>query len=246
MSTRQDLHPAYVIHSRSYRDTSLIVEIFTPSFGRMSLLARGAKSGKVKKALLLQPFRGLHVAWAGRGDLPVLSAVEEAGTPVRLQGTALACGYYINELVYYLLPRHEPAENLFAQYWPVVQALSQEQGRDNALRRFEFALLEQTGYAPLLTHEKDGNREIQCMLEYRYQIPEGPVPAELAGSKGVVVSGQTLLELAAMQFDSLSHVRQARDLARALIHYQLNGRELLSRTLFSSFNGPRPMEKSDG
>ncbi len=245
-NTRQDLHPAYVIHTRSYRDTSLIIEIFTPTHGRVSLLVRGAKSGKVQKALVLQPFRMLHVSWTGRGDLPVLTAVEEAGASVRLQGQALACGYYINELVYYLLPKDVPAEELFVQYWPVVEALLQEQGRDNALRQFEFALLDQTGYAPLLSHEKDSDVEIQPTRDYRYLVPDGPVPAEVASQKGVAVSGQTLLELAAMQYDSLTHIREARDLARALIHYQLNGRELLSRSLFSSFKSMQPTEKTDG
>ena len=248
-STRHELHPAYVIHTRAYRDTSLIIEIFTPTHGRVSLLARGAKSGKVKKALVLQPFRKLHVSWAGRGDLPVLTAVEEAGESLRLSGQSLACGYYINELVYYLVPKHEPAEELFVQYWPVVAALNEEHLRDHALRQFEFALLDQTGYTPLLSHEKEGDVEIDALMNYRYVVPDGPVREEdagVAGVAGVAISGKTLLELASMDYSSLSNIKEARDLARALIHYHLNGRELVSRTLFTSFQSLKPGGKSNG
>lgn len=243
--SRQELIPAYVIHSRAYRDTSLIIETFTPTHGRVSLLVRGAKSGKVQKALILQPFRKLHISWAGRGELPVLTAVEEVGESIRLQGASLACGYYINELVYYLLPKHEPAPELFVQYWPVVEAIRDEVARDSALRQFEFALLDQTGYSPLLSHEVNGSAEINPAADYCYQVPDGPVSVENPGVKGVAVSGQTLLELASMNFTSLTNIKEARDLARALIHYHLNGRELLSRSLFSSFNTLKPVGKSN-
>ena len=230
--SRFDLHPAYVIHTRSYRDTSLIVEVFTPAQGRMSLLVRGAKTGKSKKSLVLQPFRKLQVSWAGRGELPVLSTVEEVGGSLRLQGEALACGYYVNELVYHLLPRFEPAAELFVLYWPVIEAIMHSETRDAALREFEFSLLEQTGYAPLLSNEWQTGNAIDGAQRYRYIIPEGPEP--VGSGKGLTVSGTTLLELYQQQYDDLSHMKEARDLARALLHYQLNGKELLSRSLFTS------------
>lgn len=234
--TRVDLDPAYVIHTRAYRDTSLIVDVFTASHGRLSLLVRGAKSGKVKKSLILQPFRKLHIAWAGRGELPVLSKVEEGGRALHLQGQALACGYYVNELVYHLLPRLEPATELFVEYWPVLEAIHSDTARDSALRKFEFSLLQQTGYAPLLGSEWNTGVHVVAEQRYRYRVPEGP---ELTDSNdGLMISGKTLLELDAHRFDALTDAREARDLARILIHYQLNGRELLSRSLFKQLPDP--------
>ncbi|WP_290144507.1 recombination protein O N-terminal domain-containing protein, partial [uncultured Parasutterella sp.] len=35
--------PAFVLHTYPWKETSLIVEFFTRDFGRMSLVARGAK-----------------------------------------------------------------------------------------------------------------------------------------------------------------------------------------------------------
>ncbi len=239
--SRYDLNPAYVIHARSYRDTSLIVEIFTPAQGRMSLLVRGAKSGKAKKSHILQPFRKLHVSWAGKGELPVLSAVEEVGASFRLQGEALACGYYINELIYHLLPRFEAAPELFVLYWPVIEAINNIETRDQALREFEFNLLQQTGYAPLLDSDWQSGDAVSPGQHYRYRIPEGPELTSV--SQGLIVSGQTLLELHNEQFDHLSNMKEARDLARALLHHQLNGRELLSRSLFTSMHKLQASER---
>ncbi len=242
-AARVNLQPAYVIHTRAFRDTSLIVEVFTPEFGRMSLLARGAKSGKAKKSLILQPFRMLQVSWTGRGELPLLSAVEEAGSFIRLQGMALACGYYINELIYYLVPRYEPAAHLFARYWPVLEWINTEDQRDIALRLFEFTLLEQIGYAPQLDHDIETGLPIDTDKTYRYRIPEGPVLAELAGKSGVEIGGQTLIDLQAGDYANPATARQVRDLMRSLVHFHLDGRELLSRSLFSSFSKLDPQAR---
>lgn len=258
---RQSLHPAYVIHTRAFRDTSMIVELFTPEQGRMSVLARGAKAGKAQKSLLLQPFRSLHVAWAGRGELPVLSAIEEAGHSLRLQGQSLACGYYVNELIYHLLPRDDPAPALFASYWSVVSSLTESSQREQALRRFELELLVQIGYEPLLDHDYLSGEPVEGRRIYSYRVPEGPAlvadfPVEsgpvkdvsnLDGARdhlaqsgkvkpaGMQISGQSLLDLSQGQFDNPVSLKEARDLMRRLIHYQLDGRELLSRALFNSF-----------
>ncbi len=247
---RQQLQPAYVIHTRAFRDTSMIVELFTPEHGRVSLLARGVKTGKAKKSLLLQPFRSLHVSWAGRGELPVLAAVEEAGNSIHLQGQSLACGYYVNELIYHLLPRDDPAPGLFANYWSVVSALDDPARRNAVLRQFELELLVQIGYEPLLDHDYATGECIDKDTMYRYRVPEGPYAvgshsdddnANLEGpmtkrQQGLQLCGQTLLDLATGSFDNPVSLREARDLMRLLIHYQLDGRELVSRTLFNSYS----------
>ena len=229
---RKPLEPAYVIHSRAYGDTSLIVDLITPAHGRLSVLARGAKRGRAQKSLLLQPFRSLHVSWTGRGELPVLTAAEEAGNVLRLKGEALVCGYYINELMYLLLPKYESAPEIFAHYWPTLLACDDDARRAACLRQFEITLLEQLGLAPTLTGDIVTGQSIQSQQIYRYRVPEGPVAQELANSNGVEISGASLLGIAAMDFSLPQTQKEARNLTRALIHYHLDGRELKSRTLF--------------
>jgi len=232
---RKALEPAYVIHRRAYSDTSLIVELLTPSNGRVSVLARGVKQGKSQKALLLEPFKSLHVSWTGRGDLPVLSAIEEAGNPIRLQGEALACGYYINELIYRLVPKFEPAADIFAHYWPTISACVDEDRRAIDLRYFEVALLEQLGLAPRLDHDIITGEDTVADKTYYYRIPDGPVAAEIANGNGVEISGTSLLNIAAMEFDSPTTQRESKRLTRELLHYHLDGKPLMSRALFKSF-----------
>ena len=94
--------------------------------------------------------------------------------------------------------------------------------------------MQQTGYAPLLDSEWQSGDAVELSRQYLYRIPEGPELTD--SSKGLTVSGNTLLELHNEQFDQLSNMKEARDLARALLHYQLNGRELLSRSLFTSMH----------
>lgn len=238
---RVNLQPAYVIHTRAFRDTSLIVEVFTPEYGRVSLLSRGAKTGKAQKALLLQPFRALHLSWAGRGELPALSAVEETGNSLRLSGESLACGYYVNELIYHLLPRDEPAASLFADYWPILLSITDPSQRDEALRSFEFKLLDQLGYTPQLDCDIATGEPVRSGVTYRFQVPDGPSQvmddaSDTAADRTLLlVDGGTLLDLHQRRFNSIADERKVRDLMRALIHYHLDGRELQSRALFTSF-----------
>ena len=236
---RKQLEPAYVIHTRAYSDTSMIVELITAEHGRVSVLARGAKRGKAKKSLLLQPFRSLHVSWTGRGELPVLSAAEEAGQTLHLQGEALACGYYINELIYHLVPRFEPAQTLFAHYWTTVCGCTETDQRDRHLRFFEVVLLEQLGLAPTLEQDIVTGNPVEAEMLYSYRIPEGPVIQELASGNGIEISGATLLDIVAMKFTSQKTLTESKKLTRALLHYHLDGKKLLSRALFKSFHQAR-------
>ena len=233
---RKELEPAYVIHRRAYSDTSMIVELFTPAYGRVSVLARGVKRGKAQKSLLLQPFRSLHVSWTGRGELPVLTAAEEAGNALHLQGEALACGYYINELIYHLVPKFEAAQTLFTHYWPTVCACDELEQRDRNLRYFEVALLEQLGLAPTLGQDILTGESIDVHRRYCYRVPDGPVAYENAEGIGVEISGSTLLDIAAMNFTSAQTQSESKKLTRALLHYHLDGKEILSRALFKSFS----------
>lgn len=237
-SGRKSLEPAYVIHRRAYSDTSLIVELLTPGHGRVSVLARGVKSGKTQKSLLLQPFRSLHVSWTGRGELPVLTAAEEAGNALHLKGESLACGYYVNELVYHLVPKFEPATDLFTHYWPTIQACVDPLQRQEKLRYFEVALLEQLGLAPTLNHDIVTGQATVNEHKYYYRIPEGPVQADdvNGNNNGIEISGATLLSIASMDFSSEQTQTEAKRLTRALLHYHLDGKELLSRALFKSFS----------
>jgi len=232
---RDNLVPAFLLHSRAFRDTSLIVDLLTPQQGRVSVIAKGARGGKRSRALLLQPFKALHVGWVGRGELPLLTQVEEARNDfqrTQLQGQSLACGYYLNELAWRLLPANEPAPELFARYLPSLLALNSS-ARDTALREYEITLLRQIGYAPVLQYDIESGDAIKADRQYHYRIPDGPVAADSRNEP--TISGAALQSMIDLDFSNDACLREVRDLMRRLIHYHLEGRELESRKMYRLF-----------
>ena len=64
MRRRTDREPAYVLHSYPYKETSLIVEVFSRNRGRLGLLARGARRPRsaIRGVLLASATTGGQVA----------------------------------------------------------------------------------------------------------------------------------------------------------------------------------------
>lgn len=136
---------AYVLHRYPYQESSLVVELFTAGEGRLGAVARGARRAKSQYARL-QPWQPYLVNWRGRGDLVTLTGAEEAGALVQLKGIAVACGFYLNELLIRLLARWDPHPRLFAIYQAALAALAAGETPDWVLRRFEYRLLQEIGF----------------------------------------------------------------------------------------------------
>src|SRR5579872_3972096 len=99
MTLKQDLHSAYVLHTRAYRETSMLVEILSAEHGRVAMVARGAKRGKSKISTVLQPFLPVQVSWFGNGELVTMMNVEATQPGPSLYGRSAICGLYLNELL---------------------------------------------------------------------------------------------------------------------------------------------------
>ena len=110
---RVTLEPAYVLHTREYRDTSRILDVFSQQHGRLTLFARGARGPKSKLASLLMPFRALLLSWSGRGDAAQLTMAEPHGEALTLPARQVLSGFYLNELIISLTTRHDPQPGLF-------------------------------------------------------------------------------------------------------------------------------------
>ena len=193
---------AYVLHHYNYRETSLVLELFTRTHGRLGVLAKGARRGPVRQRSSLEPFQPLLVAWGGRGDLPVLSNVELAGDAILLRGDRLYSGLYMNEVLLRLLHRHDAHEHLFDAYRLSLKNLAAGASLEATLRVFEKHLLQEVGYGLVLDHEINDNAPIDPTAMYDYIPDRGPVRISdtNANARGVRLHGSSLLALAGDHF----------------------------------------------
>lgn len=229
-----DAQPAFVLHTLPFRETSLIVEVFTRDFGRMALLARGARRPRAAIRGLLMAFQPLELGWAGKGEVLTLMKAEWQGGQPLLSGEALFCGYYLNELLMHLLPREDAHERLFSRYADILRRLSVDVGgkaREADLRCFEKVLLQELGYGLTLIHDSAGDA-IDPAGHYTYRMEEGPARLPHPSAAEQVILGKTLLDMAAEDFSDPRSRVEAKALMRSLMAYYLAGKELETRKIF--------------
>lgn len=233
------LQPAYVLHQRPYRDTSALVELFTPEHGRVGAVAKGVKRPKSPWRGLLQPFRPLLVSWTGGGDLKTLTAVEPQGEPLWLPAQSLASGFYLNELLMRLLQRHDAHVALFGCYDASLRALASATADtlEGVLRGFELNLLEALGYGLILDHEAETGAPIEPDAQYTYHPEQGPLRANGAEHDyGVPISGRSLAALRDNVWQDAQQRREAKQLLRTVLAHYLGPKPLHSRELLMPTN----------
>jgi DNA repair protein RecO (recombination protein O) len=236
MKRRAELEPGYVLHAYPYKETSLIVEAFTRRFGRVSLLARGARRPRSAMRGVLLAFHPLRFTWSASAELGTLMAAEWGGGQKSLAGMGLMCGFYLNELLLRLLPRDDAHEALFDAYGTALARLSESgaasQMQSAVLRGFERRMLAELGYAPVLDRDAESGTAIEPDKRYSYEAERGPVETRRSNGDSVV-SGRTLLDMAADDYEDARTREEARRLMRALIAERLGGQSLHTRAVLS-------------
>ncbi len=223
--------PAFVLHARSWRETSLLVEVLTEQHGRLGLLARGVSSPR-SQALraALQPLQWIRLTAVQRGELAQLRGAEALDAAPRLGGDAMLAGFYVNELVMRLAPRQDPLPELYDHYARVRRRLGEGEPLAWTLRRFERDLLEALGVGFDLTHGSDGE-PIDPAARYALDPQEGP--QRLLSERGLdprrgTATGSALLALAADTLPGADDLASLRRGMRAVLLHHLGGRGLKS------------------
>jgi len=229
---RVELEPAFVIHNRQYRESSLITEVFGRESGRLGLVAKGARRPKSALRGMLQSFHPLLLSWSGGGELGLLTGAEPDGHMPPLTGKALFSGMYMNELLMRLMHRHDPHPELFQHYASALNALGHGQRTDAVLRVFEKQMLESIGYGLVLDHDIDTGEAVAADRAYRYRPERGPSRDTLDDAEGVRIGGETLLSLAHEHLESERVLDEAKQLMRVVLRRYLGDRPLATRSLF--------------
>jgi len=250
---RRDDEPAFVLHAYPYRETSLIVEAFTSSYGRVAMVARGAKRPRSETRGLLQAFQPLSLSWAGTGELKTLLKAEWRGGMPLPGGSALLAGFYVNELLLKLLPREDPHPSLFDAYAEALAALAERPAaaaQAVVLRRFEMTLLAELGYALSLMRDAASGEPVDPAGRYHYVFDRGPqrIAANVAQEPAPgrpVVRGATLIALTTQAFPDAETAAEAKRLMREVLDHHLDARQVFSRRIVRDLmaldeEGPQP------
>lgn len=232
--SRTVLQSCWVLHSRPYRETSVLLDLLSEEEGRVRCVMRGVR-GEGRRARqwrgVTQPFVPLQGSWAGRHELGTVRQLEVDGVAHPLHGKALYCGLYVNELLSRVLYPGEPVSGLLPLYAGLLAGLScgDEQQFEPQLRCFELDLLGLLGLCPDFTADAVSHAPVQPDQPYRY-LPDSGFVAVVNGDPGV--PGAVLLAMARREFVEPVVRRSAKRLTRLLLGPLLGDKPLASRALF--------------
>ena len=212
----------FLLSSKPWRENSLWLEVFSREHGRLALLARSARTRGSELRGILVPFVPLSASWFGREELKTLHRAEWLGGWPQPHGRALFSALYANELLLKLTAREDPHPLLFDELAALMRRICQNENPVAALRRFEWTLLRETGYAPDLTRDAAG-RPLADDAHYRLHpermLEETATDAPEQG--GIIVPGSLLRQLVAGEFADGDALQQAVRLTRLLIDFRL-------------------------
>lgn len=218
-------HPAFVLHSRPYKEASALVDLFTGE-GRLRAVLRSARG---KTGSLARPFVPLELELRGRGELKTVARLESAGIPHLLGGDALFSGLYLNELLIRLLPVEDPHPRLFEHYAATLAALAAGRPLEPLLRAFEWRLLDDLGYGFALDRDCQGQPvDAEALYQWLPEVGFQPVAQLQPG----LFHGRELLALAQADWMLPGALAAAKRLMRQALAPHLGGRPLVSRELF--------------
>ncbi len=228
--TRISAQPGFVLHSYPYKETSLIVEVFSRDYGRIAVVAKGAKRPHSKLRGVLQSFQPLTVGWTGKSEVRTLTAAEWIGGLLPLEKAALLCGFYLNELLVKFLARDDPHPALFDHYVSTLNQLAHGEPAPIVLRKFELFLLKETGVVGDLTVCTTTKEKVSADQIYVIDPERGARPVHPSDSSPWV-SGKTLLDMERNEYaDSITQM-QSKFLMRFLLAHHLGGASLNTRQI---------------
>lgn len=231
---RVNQQPAYVLLNRPYSETSWIVELFTRDYGRLSVIAKGARRLKSKVRGVLLPFQPLLVSWSGKGEMPTLTNAEIDIELIELNGDSLICGFYCNELIVSLLHRHDPHPGLFKDYTKLIMQFQTEQAEEETalmIRGFEQQLIKEIGYGIDFTKQANSDLPVEEQNYYYFAQSSGFIACDVGHPKAV--QGKVILGLADNS-KSLTPEQtvMGKHVMRDIIKQILGNKKITSRSLF--------------
>ncbi len=222
--------PGFVLHSYPYKETSLIVDVLTRDYGRLMLVAKGAKRPHSKLRSVLQTFQPLTLSWTGKSEIRTMTAADWVGGMLPLEKSALLCGYYLNELLIKFCVRDEVNRTLFDLYVATLNQLAHNESAPIVLRKFELALLQECGLLGSLHLCSETHSQVVAEIEYIVDPLGGVRPARQSDSAPKIL-GKTLTDMHTEVYADPLTLSQSKQLMRFLLNHHLNGLALKTRQI---------------
>lgn len=237
---------AFILHTRPYSETSLLLDVFSEQTGRQTLLAKGARRKSAPQKGFLRPFTPLLIRFSGKGNIKTLTQVEAVSLTLPLSGAALYSGLYVNELLSRTLLNHAQASALFFEYLLCLQQLSAASATEiePPLRRFEFVLLDYLGFHVDFLHCAASGEPIADTMTYQYREELGFVASVMKIQNQQFFLGQELRAFSEKNFIEKSALAAAKRFTRLVLKPYIGVKPLKSRELFTYLSAAIIHEKN--
>ncbi|CAM4067081.1 DNA repair protein RecO [Vibrio neonatus] len=230
MSVIDGFQRCFVLHRRPYTESSLILDVFSEEFGRVTILSKGGRSKRSPLKGALQSFTPLLLKWSGGGSMKTLRQAEPISLGLPLSGVSLYSAMYINEILARVIAQEVPYPELFIDYLHALTELAQADNPEPALRRFELALLNALGYGVDFLHCTGTGMPIDPQMTYRYREQQGFIAS--VRKDNLTFKGEDLIALSERRFISKSQLSSAKRFTRIALKPYLGGKPIKSRELF--------------
>lgn len=229
---RIERQPAFVLHARPYRESSLLLELLTRDHGRVGAVARSARASRKGLGSVLQPFQSLLVSWAGRGELKTLTAAERWHPLPPVSGERLFSALYLNELLLRALAPQDPHPPIYEAYAALLPGLADAPEIESLLRGFELGLLRELGYALDLCFEADTGEVLEPQGSYVFDPGSGFLRLRGTDTAEDAYPGWALAAIAGADYGDPRTRALAKRLLREALVPVLGERPLRSREYF--------------
>jgi len=227
----ENLQRCFVLHRRPYSESSLILDVFSEEYGRITMMSKGARSRRSTLKGALQPFTPLLMKWSGNGGMKTLRQAESISLGLPLHGISLYSALYVNELLDRVIENETPYPALFHDYLHVLTELAQTENPEPALRRFELALLDALGYGVDFMHCAGSGELVEPDMTYRFREQKGFIAS--VRNDNLTFLGNELIAIAERRFINKEQLKAAKRFTRIALKPYLGVKPLKSRELFT-------------
>ena len=234
---RVNLEPAFVLHTRSFKETSLLVDLFTKNLGRINLVANGARKPKSSLRSILTPTSLFAVSFSGKTELKNLNACELLNHYSISMSVSLNSIVYVNELLIKATEKEDPHEEIFNQYQLLCEGLAGKTDKveiEVLLRTFELVLLQELGYGIDLSFESISGNRIKPNNNYMFDPSLGFTKLQIDSikSNGVFL-GKDILNFSSGDLTEEDSRLASKKIMRLALDYHLGNKSINIRKYLS-------------